>query len=314
MMGICATMTKKLVRGKIKISIYYLITATTVALLLLFSNQIADSTLNGIKISVLSVIPSVFPFFVLADYLSSQASSPSSPSLLSKIFSIPGGSEGALICGMICGFPCGIKYAKRLYDGKIITKSDLERIIGLVNNPSLAFVISGVGMGMLKSLKAGIILYISVIFSTFLVSKVFIADIEKTPKRQYISEQKFNFVEAIKNAGYASLTVSSYIIFFSAILGIFKELVKSELLCAIAASFLEIGNAASAITSLKIKANSAFLLYGFCLGFSGFSVHLQAFEVLPRDISKKKYLIMKLLQGFLCGLIAIILRKILIIL
>ena len=303
-------MTKLPVLYKRKIPGWYLITAITAVLLLTYSKQIAESIRVGIKISVISVIPSVFPFFILADYLSSQISTSPKSSQLNKIFSIPRGSEGALICGLICGFPCGIKYARRLYDGKVITKTELERLIGLVNNPSFAFVISGVGMGMLNSLKDGIILYLSVILSVLLISRIFYKSVKEFPEPTHIIGQNFNLVESIRNAGFSSLTVSSYIVFFSAILGIIQNMIKSSILCAIAASFLEIGNAATLITSLKAESSSAFILYGFCLGFSGFSVHLQAFEVLPGNISKKKYLTMKLLQGLFCGIIAFFLKQV----
>ena len=43
----------------------------------------------------------------------------------------------------------------------------------------------------------------------------------------------------------------------------------------------------------------------FALGFSGFSVHLQAFSFMPSKAQRRKYLLMKLLAGFLASFFAL---------
>ena len=285
-----------------------LATVASVIIMLLFSDTVSRSIKQGIKISALSVIPSVFPFLILADYFSSNINISMKNSITQRIFHLQSGCDGAMLCGLICGFPCGIKYALSLYHEKHIDKSELERIIGLINNPSLAFVVSGVGMGMLNSLSDGVILYLSLIISIFIISRLSVNANKKTKNMADIPRQSFSFSSSIKNAGYSSLTISSFIIFFSAILGVVQELVTDAILYAMIASFFEIGNASTIITAQRINVFLKFILLGFCLGFSGFSVHLQAFELLPKDISKNKYFKCKILEGLLSGVIAGILK------
>lgn len=301
-------MTKIIIHKLRNTNVTFLISVASIAILLIFSQTIAISIKQGIKIAVLSVIPSVFPFLILAEYLSSEIKPSNKITLIQRLFNLPSGCDGALICGLVCGFPCGIKYAVGLYEERQINKDELERLIGLVNNPSLAFVVSGVGMGMLNSLSDGLILYFSLIISILIISR---ATADKNPKRKKqvdIPKQSFSLSSSIKNAGLSSLTISSYIIFFSAVLGVIKEIIPAGIFFTLISSFLEIGNASVVITSLKTDVYLKFLILGFCLGFSGLSVHLQAFDILPKNISKRKYHSCKLLEGVLCGLVSIILK------
>ena len=299
-------MTKALRNEKVRHIILSITIAFTCIVLLGFSKEIAESIRRGIRISVFTVIPSIFPFLVLSDYLATQLVRGNKLTFISRLYSIPKGSEGALLCGIICGFPCGVKYAKELYDGKAITKSELERLAGLVNTPSLAFVVSAVGMGMLNSLTDGFILFFSVAISVLLVSRLYPSKGNDFKKAAHNARQNFILAKSVKNAGLASLTISSYIIFFSGVIGIMQEILYNPFVFALTAAIFEIGNATAIITSLGFPKYLSFMLYGFALGFSGLSVHFQAFDVLPEDTSKKKYLVMKLSEGILCALIAAI--------
>ena len=121
----------------------------------------------------------------------------------------------------------------------------------------------------------------------------------------YKSEQNFDLTKSIKNAVYSSLNVSSYIVFFSTLLGIFFAISKNLLLTTYISPILEIGNATSLLSENRfISPNLSFALTAFSLGFSGLSVYMQTLTFLPGDISKTKILIIKLLQGAICAALA----------
>ena len=178
----------------------YLILGIIIFLLMFFSKDIADSIRAGMTLAAFTVIPALFPFFIISDYLSSGNNEILFSKTISKLFSIPQNAACALITGLICGFPAGVKYAVKLYDEKTITKNELERLIGLVNNPSIAFVINAVGVGLLKSLKDGVILFLSLIISILLTANCFFANQQKSNNSIYISEQKFDFAKSIKKS------------------------------------------------------------------------------------------------------------------
>lgn len=271
---------------------------------------VREAVILGIKLSATTVLPAIFPFFILSDYTAKTIPTEQKGffgRIFESLFGISGAATRAFILGTVCGFPIGAKASAELYESGTITKDELEGLLGIVNNPSLAFVISGIGLGMIGSLAAGIILYVSVILSAVSVGMIFKKKYNKTEKTRVISRQSFDLAESIKNAGFSSIAISSYIIFFSAVLGLISAPTDSMVLTPILASLLEIGNASSIIAKSKLSTVGSFCLLGFALGFSGLSVHLQVISFLPKDISKKKYFLMKCLQGLFSAIFSVVL-------
>ncbi len=291
--------------GALGIIIFFIIAL----ILLLYGNESKEAVIFGIKLSALSIIPAIFPFFILSDLLlvSFTNSGGFARRLFERIFHISGSALPTFIIGLVCGFPLGVKGACELYKDKRISKEECERLSGFVNNPSLAFVISGVGLGMLGSIKHGVMLYFSVMLASIMTGYMFRIKRYKTHISEYNTKQKFNLTLSIKNAGQSSLLVSSYIIFFSMILGILSAVVKSSTLVSLLSPIFEVGNA----TKL-LSANTAFSpvltfsLIAFALGFSGLSVFMQAASFLPPGISRKKILLMKITEGIISALIAFV--------
>ena len=76
----------------------------------------------------------------------------------------------------------------------------------------------------------------------------------------------------------------------------------TALLCAA----LEVSGGVGMICSLGFARLAALPLVALVLGFSGVSVHLQAFSLLPKEISKKRYLAMKICEGGIAMLLMLI--------
>ena len=215
-----------------KIDVQYkrqIATATCLLLcitMLCFSKEMKLGVLEGIRLSSEILIPTLFPFFILSDYWSKNFYI-SEKSVLSKLFVrlfyIPPCGLLAFITGIICGFPLGVKVARDLYDRDGIDQGQLTRLCGFSNNPSMAFVISGVGLGIFGSVSIGILLFLSCLLSAFACGVLFRQEETKVTKHANISRQKFNLIESIKNAGLTSITVSSYVIFFSAVIHVVKN-------------------------------------------------------------------------------------------
>ena len=142
------------------------------------------------------------------------------------------------------------------------------------------------------------------------MSAIVISRFKKTNLQNYsyttnISRQSFELSTSIKSAALSSIYVSSYIIFFSALLGVIFLICNTDLSKIAFAVIFEIGNATAIISKSKNITNVlSFALTGFALGFSGISVFMQALAYLPSEISKKELLGYKLIQGALCGLFA----------
>ena len=273
--------------------------------MLCFSKEMKLGVLEGIRLSSEILIPTLFPFFILSDYWSKNFYiSDSSPfsRIFVRLFHIPPCGLLAFITGIICGFPLGVKVARDLYDRDEIDQGQLTSLCGFSNNPSMAFVISGVGLGIFGSVRIGILLFLSCLLSAIACGVLFRQEKTKVTKHANISRQKFILVESIKNAGLTSITVSSYVIFFSAIICVVKN---SPLL----APCLELCSAVEIISKSSFNTSQKLALIAFSLGFSGLSVHMQSFSFMGDRVKKSRYLLMKLAQGLLSSLIILILKK-----
>ena len=279
-------------------------------IMILLGEYIKEGVYDGLSFSIKVIVPTLFPFFILSDIWAACFSAKNDGILsrsFERLFNINGCGIRAMLCGLVCGFPLGVKAASELYIEKKITKDEFERLSGFVNNPSAAFIISGVGAGMLSDYRSGILLYCSVILSSVSVGIIFRGRKRECKNCNVNIRQNFNLVNSIKNAAMTSINVASYITFFSGILCIVEHFYKNPAGQALISSILEVGNATRLISSFPdFELPTKLALIGFSLGFSGMSVHMQAMSFYDRKSIPKKYLLMKTLQGLLSALVSFI--------
>ena len=254
-----------------------------------------------------TVIPSIFPFMVLSDMLASAFHSGKGSGILSRFFGVSDRLFGALTVGNVCGFPIGVKVAAKLYEDGKITKEELEDSIGLMNNASAPFVISAIGACIYGSVFDGILLYSAILFSTLIVALSFRQKRKENHFSKDNTRQRFDIAESIRSAGLSAVAVCSYIIFFSYLSSLISLFIKNDYLVAILASFTEISGGVRLIGALGLPRIAALPLTALVLGFSGVSVHLQAFGMLPVGISKKRYFYMKICEGAFAMMLAFLL-------
>lgn len=268
--------------------------------------EVSEYVRSGMDLAVRTVIPSSFTFMILSDLYVSFGD-PEQIGFLRRAFTSLFGLStkglGAFISGNVGGFPIGAKLVSDRYSLGLIKKDEAERLIPLCSNPSCAFMVGGVGLGIYKDARLGIMLAISVYASTV------ICGILTKPKHSIlilsddISEQNYNFVDSVKAAGMSCISLISFITLFSVIGGIIKKRVNYAPLSIAFSLFLEVTNA---VKDLSIYAKSAPLislsLSAFALGFGGFSVAMQsAIFASGCGLGMKKYYLIKLLEGVVCA-------------
>lgn len=280
--------------------------ASLFALAIVYAKEARESALAGMRLSAVSVIPSIFPFLVLSDIISATGFPGSGflGGIMARLFGIPPACATAVLCGNVCGFPVGVRIASESYRRGEITHGELEGVIGIANNPSLAFTVSAVGLGMRGSFAEGLALYLCVLAATAAVGVIFKSKKEKIEFFHEISRQNFSLASSIKNAGVACVGIASYIIFFSSAVGVIRAAVGSELITTLITPLFEVGLATSLLSGGALSEGLSFALCAFALGFSGLSVHMQAAMLLPSGISMRRYYVEKLCEGVLAGLMA----------
>ena len=107
---------------------------------IVFNTELKRSVLYGIRLSAGSIIPSVFPFFVISDYIYQSSIFEKKgffSSIYEFIFGLPSCTLPAFLLGNICGFPIGAKCINDLYRDGMISGKEAQRLLIISNNPKL---------------------------------------------------------------------------------------------------------------------------------------------------------------------------------
>lgn len=304
-------------KEKQKSSAYYVIKSFLIFGLFFYfaifvSDDIAVAALDGFKLAINVIIPTAFPFMIFSDYASHcfefEKSSLIS-SAFEKLFKINRIGICAFFSGIAGGFPIGAKCALNLYNDGKISKCECERLMCFSGIASPAYVISAVGVSILKSFKAGLLLYLTLVFSGILCG--YLIGSKKTfyKNKVFNKKQNFNIVASIKSSSAGSLYIIFFISFFSALSALIKKFITHKVIYALIFPFLEVSNAVIFFSDFCIfpfKINLAII--AFSLSFSGLSVIMQSLSFAGgEDISIKKCIAYKLLQGTISFIIILLL-------
>ncbi len=279
------------------------------AFLLIFHTNDAKSAIQeGLQLCAGSVLPVLFPFFVLSDLwircgAAAQAAVLFSP-IMEAVFHLPGNSASAFLLGSIGGYPVGARTVSQLYGDGMISKNAAEQALMFCNNAGPSFIIGVVGYGVFQSAAAGILLYGIHLFFAIGIGILFRPK-EAAPAHPITQVSGESFLSACKNAvsegGKTAVTVCVFILFFSVLTKCFSGLLPVSLFSSLALpGLLEITSGFHALAAVSLQPRIAFAFSALLLGFGGGCVLLQAVTFTEAaGLSCKKMLIGKGLQGIL---------------
>lgn len=115
---------------------------TGMLLLILDAKTGLQGAKEGIDLCIHTVIPSLFPFFVLAGVLRNAMSGSKLRILkpLGAMCQIPDNSLYLLLIGLIGGYPVGAQYINQAYTSGQIDRATAKRMLGFCNNAGPAFI------------------------------------------------------------------------------------------------------------------------------------------------------------------------------
>lgn len=110
-------------------------------LLILDAKTALMGAAEGIDLCIRSVIPSLFPFFVLSMLLTGALSGTSLPFLcpLGRLCGVPEGGESLLLVGFLGGYPVGAQTVAQQYRDGTLDKFTARRLLGFCSNAGPAF-------------------------------------------------------------------------------------------------------------------------------------------------------------------------------
>ncbi len=276
--------------------------------MLIMPTQSIDGARQGINLCINAVIPSLFPFFVCSRMIIScgvaQLIGQKTGKIFELFFGVNKNCAFSFIAGLLCGYPVGAKIVGDMYKQKQCSKAEAQRMLAFCNNSGPLFIIGTVGIGMLHSPKAGLILYITHILSAIATGIVVRLIIPSRNKHTLISIRasslKGSFHDALTDSVKSMALVCGNIIFFSVIISALIPLVS-----AIAPSAVGfICGTVEISTGISMLASQANLpLIGFLLAWSGISVVMQVDGIIsPLGLSTPVFAMTKIIQGVFGGI------------
>lgn len=272
------------------------------------SKDIVVLARDGLLLAVGTVVPASLPFMVVSDLYVCYGRPENIRGLKWAFTSLFGFSQGCLapfICGNVGGFPIGAKMSAERYSAGLISRDEAERLLPLANNPSIAFVIGGVGLGIYRDVTVGVLLLISIYSATVLCGVLTRSNANNIDFSGINIGQNYNFINSVKNAGSSSIGIISFISIFSVLNGLVGKYIKYKPILYIVSTLLEVTNAVKIHASLSsFPPSFSLMMSAFSLGFGGICVGMQSAAFATRaGLKMRKYYLIKLLLGSLSACI-----------
>lgn len=295
-----------------KSSIYWTSISAAVAMVILIldTRTAISGALAGLDLCVKSILPSLFPFCVLAKLINSSILGCSIPGLrwLGKMCGIPDGSESILVLSFLGGYPVGAQCIDDAFRNKFISHKDAQRMLGFCNNAGPAFLFGILG-GLFESKVVLWGLLFIHITSAILVGMIIPGKSHK--KCASFKAKSISLPAAIEASVRTMALVCGWVILFRVVMQFCDRWFLWSLdavFASIFTGFLELSNGCISLYSLD-SYGVRYVLSACLLSFGGVCVAMQTVSVTQR-IGKTLYLPGKILQTCIAAFLAFITQPI----
>lgn len=280
-------------------------------------NLIFDTVSFSLNIWISSILPSLFPFFVLTDILNSYNTINYIPSFIKnifkKLFNISDNGIFIFFISMLSGFPSNARNIKNLYKENKITKEEAEHLLMFTHFSNPMFILGTLVIIFLNNKSLGLLILVSHYLPNFIIG--FLLRKYNKPKYNYNININNNcnnfgiiFTKSIKSSIDSLLlilgTLTVFLIISTIIINLLNLNTINSLLIK---SILEITSGLKEISTISFNNSTLVILSSCILSFGGLSVHMQVInELTETDISYKNFFIGRIFQTFLSLIISYI--------
>lgn len=298
---------------------------TGAALALLLLPQVTSAAATGaLELCVSTLLPSLFPYFVLTELWvllgAAESLGRAASPIMGPVFHLPGTAAPALLLGAIGGYPVGAQAVCRLYDQGALTREEAEQTLLFSNNAGPAFVLGVVGGGLFGSPGLGaallaIHLTSAVLLGIWLRPAVRPQNRALRPSAPALSLQAA-LPRAVRQAGVSFLSVCLFVLFFSVVGAILTALLPASVagsgLYALGLGALELASGTVRLAALPWPGSWVFAAAALLLGFGGLCVQMQTQAILVRSgLSGRSFRRGKALQALLSAGLALLIAPLL---
>jgi len=276
-----------------------------ILILILDSNTAIEGARSGIDLCIRTIIPSLFPFLFLSNYL--LHSIPGRQGKMSRFiydyFNIPESALPVIISGFLGGYPAGAQLISSCHNSEKLKKEDAEYLLHFCSNAGPSFLF-GIISHCFPGLHYVWMLWIIHIISAMLTSLVFFKITSNASNVS--SEQKNSLPSTLNHTVRSMVYVCGWIILFKVMINFlnkwffcFFPKASVVLFCGL----LELSNGCILLTEIT-DINIRFVICSVLLAFGGLCVTMQTASLIG-TLSLRSYLLGKLTQTFFSTLISI---------
>jgi len=260
---------------------------------------------TGIDLCIRTVIPSLFPFFLLSVLLTNTLSGSTFPILkpIGRILQIPEGCESILLIGLLGGYPTGAQSISSAYHAGQLNKEYADRMLSFCNNAGPAFLF-GMIAPMFSSRITSVILWGIHIASALYVGMIVRGHNPAPVKFQ--PEKNTSISSAMRTSITAMATVCGWVILFRIVLSFLEHWFLWMLptpVQVLMGGILELSNGCCDLGKIQ-NPELRFVLCSGMLAWGGLCVVMQTHSVTD-GLSIGFYLRGKLLQTFFSLILSI---------
>lgn len=251
---------------------------------------------DGIDMCIRTVIPSLFPFFILSGLINSCLLGQKILLLrpLGKLCKAPVGAESIMLLGYISGYPVGAQLITKSWQEGKLSAEAAKRMLGFCNNAGPAFL-----FGMLSPLFDNIGI-IWILWGIHITSGLLVGCILPGERNEVCntgSKQHITVVQSMQNAIRVMASVCGWVIVFRVIIGFcerwFLWMLPQEIQV-LFSGLLELSNGCIQLQKIP-SGGMQFILAAVMLSFGGVCVGMQTLSV-TEDLGTGWYFPGKALQ------------------
>lgn len=305
-----------------KYSNLIIVVVSFIILILIFLNKtlVSDTIISSFYIWFNTLVPSMFPMFVLSDILINYHFIDYIPKrviwLIGRLFNISDAGVLVLLLSLISGFPTNAINIKSAYDMHLLSKDECEHLLLFNHFANPLFVLQTIGIFYLGNNFYGTIILISHILSNIFIGILFRKRNYPTSNNYISSRQKSqsfgnvlssSIKKSINTLLMISGTVTLFLILSTLISNIFN---LNDYLSVMVKGILEMTMGLSNLAKLSISDIYKVVFSVMFISFGGLSIHLQVVSVLEDDIGYKNYFIGRIYHVIISGIIAFLIMMI----
>ena len=289
-------------------------------LILLNKTLISKTIITSFSIWFNTLVPSMFPMFILTDILINYNFTDYIPKriigFISRIFNVSPSSVLVIFLSMISGFPTNAICIKNSIDKGLISNKEAQHLLLFNHFANPLFVLATVGSFYLNNTKYGVIILISHILSNIIIGILF-RNRNHYSLNNYISKnnksQSFgniisnSITKSIDSLFMISGTVTLFLILSTLIINVFN---LNDYMSVLLQGILEMTMSIAALSLLKISDIIKVVIATTIISFGGLSIHLQVYSSLDNKIKYRNYFIGRVYQTIISGIISFIIMLI----